>query len=121
MSMKYIQSTGELFINGTFVAKGFAGAPGFINKTHAEHLENKGPLPRGRYKMTYERHRVTDHAIRLTPLDESKMFGRAGMLIHGDRKDAPGTGSTGCIILPLDIRWIIINEMKRGNDILEVK
>jgi len=121
MQMEYIQSTGELFINGKFIAKGFAGAPGFINDPHSEHLENQGPLPRGRYKMTHLKYYKTKDDIRLTPLDESRMHGRSGMLIHGDSKEFPGTGSTGCIILPPDIRKKIAEEVLRGNDILEVK
>jgi len=103
MKVEYIQSTGELFINDVFIAKGFAGAPGFINDPQSEHLENQGPLAPGRYKMTYEKHRITNDAIRLTPLDKTRMDGRSGMFIHGDRKEAPSTGSTGCIIMLLEI------------------
>ena len=39
----------------------------------------------------------------LTPDADTEMFGRAGMLGHGESIHAPGEASHGCLILP---RWV---------------
>jgi len=118
----YTQSTGEFLINGSLIATGYSGAPGHINNTSSECTVNKGPLPRGRYRMTYEKeHNKGKHVIVLTPMPETAMCGRHSMLIHGDNKRLNNTGSEGCIILPINIRLRIRDEVIRGNDILRVK
>jgi len=108
MTMEYEQSTGYFYINGVREAAGFSGAPGYINNPAAQCKPDKGPLPRGRYIMTNGDNAVTQNSIRLTPTDGTDMCGRYGMLIHGDKKGAPGTGSTGCIILPEPVRVRIL-------------
>jgi len=122
MTMEYTQSTGEFLINGILIATGYSGAPGHINATSSECIVNKGSLPRGRYRMTYEKVRnKRPHVIVLTPMPETAMCGRHSMLIHGDNEYLNNTGSEGCIILPKYIRLRIYDEIIRGNDILRVK
>jgi len=121
MNMEYIQSTGDFYINGSRVYTGFSGAPGYINDPESQCLADRGPLPRGWYKMTGPEHSVTKKAIRLTPIKGTEMCGRFGMLIHGDSIENPGTGSKGCIILPLIIRERILQEIEDGNSKLEVR
>jgi len=123
MGMQYVQATGEFYISGQYIETGYAGAPDYINNPEAQCLVNKGPLPRGRYKMTHEEYhpRFKKAAIRLTPQPGTDMCGRDGMLIHGGKKDGSLTASEGCIILTIKTREKIIEEVKRGNDILEVK
>jgi len=122
MTMEYTQSTGEFFINGAHIATGYAGAKGHINNSASECIVNKGPLPRGRYRMTYKKvHNKRPHVMILTPMPGTDMCGRHSMLIHGDNENLNGTGSEGCIILPKTIRIRIGNEVIRGNDILRVK
>jgi len=66
--------------------------PRFVN------VKMKGPTPPNVYKMTM-RERVFHgvRAIRLTPVDESKMFGRDGMLAHTYMLRNRGH-SNGCVV-----------------------
>jgi hypothetical protein len=66
--------------------------PRFVN------VRMKGPTPPNVYKMTM-RERVFHgvRAIRLTPVDESKMFGRDGMLAHTYMLRNRGH-SNGCVV-----------------------
>jgi len=119
MGMQYVQATGEFYISGQYIETGYAGAPDYINDPEAQCLVNKGPLPRGKYKMTSIGEYKTTFAIRLTPLHGTDMCGRDGMLIHGGNKSR--TSSKGCIILTEPTRKKIVAAIKLGNDILEVK
>lgn len=119
MSMIYEQSSGELTINGNFVGRGYSGRGIHRNKTTSEHIENYGPLPRGRYSMIYIGHHKGPVNIRLKPMPENQMYGRGLFLIHGD--DRYNDASEGCIILKLEIRKRIQQEINAGNSILEVR
>jgi len=123
MGMEYEQATGEFYIDGKFLAKGYAGNGAHANDTASEHLEDLGPLPRGRYRMTYigQHPKMGPIVTRLTPMSGTEMFGRDKMLIHGDNKDLNRTGSSGCIVLPRPARERIRDEIARGNDVLRVK
>jgi len=122
MGMQYVQATGEFYISGKYIETGYAGAPDYINDPEAQCLVNRGPLPRGRYKMTsIGRHKKLTHVIRLTPQPGTDMCGRDGMLIHGGKYDGSLTASKGCIILTTETRIKIREQIKLGNDILEVK
>jgi len=118
----YHQRSGELDINGTTVANpGYAGAPACRNNPAMEHVRNCGPLPRGTYTMEDAGRYITRAAIRLRPSPENEMYGRSGFLIHGDSRNNPGTASKGCIILRLDIRERLLQQIRIGNDRLEVR
>lgn len=80
----------------------YAGAPGYKNDPQYEGMQDKGPLPRGRYKITgtpFRHPKAGAYTLRLTPYPGNEMFGRAGFLIHGDSIKHPGTASNGCIVL----------------------
>ncbi len=70
---------------------------------------NAGPLPQGLYTIGRLQTNITSRGVRLPnsmwlyPNPGNAMFGRGGFLIHG------GNYSTGCIILPLDVRKEIGN------------
>jgi hypothetical protein len=70
-----------------------------------EHMHNQGPIPRGRYRIGHAEYhpKLGSYAMSLTPVSHYT-HGRTGFYIHGDSIKFPGTASTGCIILPLDIR-----------------
>jgi len=123
MGMEYEQATGEFYISGKLLAKGYAGYMEYANDTASEHIEDKGPLPRGRYRMTYigKHERLGPIVTKLTPMPETEMFGRHSMLIHGDNEDLNRTGSNGCIVLPRPARERIRDEVLSGNDILRVR
>ncbi|WP_442798889.1 tlde1 domain-containing protein [Pantoea vagans] len=80
----------------------YAGAVGYKNDPQYESLKNKGPLPRGKYKITgkpFLHPHSGPYTLRLTPYPGNTMFGRSGFLIHGDSREKPGEASNGCIVL----------------------
>lgn len=80
----------------------YAGAPGYQNDPQYESLENRGPLPRGRYRITgapFRHPHAGAYTIRLQPYSTNTMYGRDGFLIHGDSTRHPGEASNGCIVL----------------------
>ncbi|MFZ4835148.1 tlde1 domain-containing protein [Rouxiella sp. Mn2063] len=80
----------------------YAGAIGYKNDPQFESLQDKGPLPRGRYKIVgvpFTHRRAGRYTLRLSQYPSNNMFGRDGFLIHGDSIQHPGTASNGCIVL----------------------
>ena len=118
----YHQATGKLFHDDKLVsAHGYAGHGMWKNNPGGEMLQDKGPLPRGTYRISnHFIHHPTagKHVLRLTPSTGNQMFGRSGFLIHGDSITAPGTASDGCIVLPLAVRQEILIS---SDEKLEVK
>jgi len=102
--------------NGEFKFQArYAGAPGYKDDPVYECLINKGPLPRGRYKITgvpFKHKTAGRFTLRLQPYSNNNMCGRAGFLIHGDSIKAPGTASNGCIVLDPKFR----NQIWESND-----
>jgi len=124
MGMVYEQSTGNFYISGTFLERGFAGVKGeHQNNPASQCIRDTGPLPRGRYRMEKDEEDKYTEGIKLTPLPDTDMCPskRFGFYIHGDNRTYPGTGSTGCIILSLTARLAILKAIDDGNDILTVK
>jgi hypothetical protein len=69
----------------------------FIDDPNRVHVKNRGATPPNVYKLTMRKklfHGV--RAIRLTPVDEGKMFGRDGMLAHSFLH-GPNGQSNGCV------------------------
>jgi len=124
MGMVYEQSTGNFYISGVFLERGFAGVEGeHQNNPASQCLKDIGPLPRGRYRMIPDNERTYVKAIQLIPFPDTDMCAskRDGFFIHGDNRQRPRTGSTGCIVLSLIARKAILEAMKHGNEILTVK
>lgn len=103
----YVQRTGELFAaNGELAGVGYAGYADHKNVPESEPFKKLGPLPRGQYRIQAPR-TTQEHGPYVLPLEPDKatvMYGRAGMLIHGDSIRWPGTASTGCIIQARKVR-----------------
>ena len=106
----YHQKTGHLYLHGKLVATGYSGAHGAINDPDQEEVADKGPIPRGHYKIgTMIPHYVANNgktfvnAMRVEPMGH-KAHGRAGFLIHGDNAKGDHSASHGCIILTPDHR-----------------
>src|SRR5262249_32036819 len=116
MPWTYSQSSGQLTRDGRTIATGYSGTGAGRNNPAAENERNVGPIPRGRYAIGRAHDTATHgpHVMSLTP-DGNNALGRDGFLIHGDnlRHDA----STGCIILPRNIRDQISDS---GDNQLEV-
>jgi len=118
--MKYYQSTGELHLDDGTMLKGHSGTYTYSNNPDAQHIEDKGPIPRGFYTMTVQltkRDTLWPPIIVLTPCPGNKMFGRGGFLIHGGGEHA----STGCIIIDGKARREkIVAAIKAGDSRLQV-
>lgn len=99
------QSSGTLSRNGRVVATGYSGKGSDKNDPAAEHKIAKGPIPRGRWKIgrPHTSKRTGPYVMNLTPVGHAAR-GRSAFQIHGDSVRAPGTASSGCIILPRPIR-----------------
>lgn len=117
---KYEQSTGRMYDKtGKLVATGYAGKGEHKNKHADQNLVGVGPLPVGKYVITAPRTsaQTGPYAMPLDPNKDNVMFGRSSFQIHGDSIKAPGTASSGCIIMPRNIRELIWNS---GDHDLEV-
>lgn len=97
------------FLDGaamTRVGQGYSGAGIYKNDPKSQGRDDEGPVPAGVYIIGAMRDTDTHgpKVLPLQPMSVNEMFGRAGFLIHGDSLTEPGTASTGCIILPRQIR-----------------
>lgn len=102
----YQQATGKILDpTGMLISYGYSGHGIHKNSPEAQSLKNHGPIPEGYYKIGQPHDTVTHgpFVLPLEPDPQNVMFGRSGFLIHGDSVIAPGTASTGCIILA---RWV---------------
>jgi len=106
MTWAYDQESGELTLNGAFIAAGYSGAGAGKNNPLAQDQHNVGPIPRGDYTITEPCDTKTHgpYVLGLSPSELNNMCGRSGFLIHGDSVVHPGTASEGCIILPRTVR-----------------
>jgi hypothetical protein len=76
-----------------------SGLGDFMDDVRAVHLRKRGPTPPNVYDLTLREnlfHGV--QAIRLNPVDGSKMYGRDGMLVHPFMLGPDGQ-SNGCVSL----------------------
>lgn len=107
MPWTYEQLTGRLRDpDGDLIGVGYSGAGEHKNKPDSQAIHNEGPIPCGLYSVGAP-HDTLTHGPFVLPLEPdptNQMFGRAGFLVHGDSKVAPGTASEGCIIQAKDVR-----------------
>lgn len=118
MRWTWKQAAGELWRGDAFQGKGYSGAPGHINVTADEGLKNKGPIPRGLWRMTSyipSHTKLGPYCIRLTPVNHDAL-GRSAFLIHGDSIKKPGTASEGCIILGNNFRLMLSKFVGKPDD-----
>ncbi|WP_380177575.1 tlde1 domain-containing protein [Kalamiella sp. sgz302252] len=117
MAWIYQQSTGNLYHNGQYIARGYSGALTNKNNPDRQHVRGMGPIPRGRWHITQRTHSKGPATIVLNQVS-GETFGRTAFRIHGERVDKPaGFASQGCIILNLFTRERIWSSQDR---ILEV-
>lgn len=115
----YRQSTGELsHEGGRPIAVGYSGAPEARNNPSLENERDRGPIPRGSYRIEpfQDSIRVGPRALPLTPIGHDAL-GRTDFMIHGDSRSEPGNASHGCVILPRDVR---VRMYDSGDRVLEV-
>jgi hypothetical protein len=101
MAWTIVQRTGHLWHGDSDpVATGYSGAePDGKNNPAMQNVMCVGPLPAGWYDIVGEPFNSPEHGpfcLRLQPRPETQMYGRAGMLIHGDSVEHPGCASEGC-------------------------
>jgi hypothetical protein len=116
MPWTYSQTTGQLTHNGVAVTQGYSGSGTGRNNPDAETQANVGPIPRGRYTIgpPHQGTHTGPHTMNLTPFGH-RANGRTDFRIHGD--NSTHTASTGCIILPLQIRHQISGS---GDNVIDV-
>jgi hypothetical protein len=107
MSWSFQISTGELSLDGTPVARCYAGGGTGKNEPDCCSAQqgslgpgNFGPLPTGKYTIgpAYNDPERGQNTMRLIPDTGTEMYGRSGFLIHADSIKAPGDASEGCIV-----------------------
>ena len=106
----YSQSTGAWHgVSGTVIAYGYSGCGDCKNRPDCQQEKNKGPIPRGKWKIIalFDSPTHGPYCLRLSPLNGTDTLGGDGFLIHGDSVKFPGEASQGCIILPRRIRQYI--------------
>ena len=110
--MKYVQLTGKLFTDaGEIMGTGYAGGncgqnPEGRNNPDMQDAKAIGPLPCGRYRLgepVMQSH-LGPYAIPLIPDASNEMYGRGAFYMHGDRTNAPGCASEGCVIQGRNVR-----------------
>lgn len=115
----YSQKTGELRRDDNLIGCGYSGKGECKNNPDAQNVHNRGPIPRGLYKigipMTHWA--LGPYSLPLFPAMDNQMYGRNGFFIHGDSTVHPGQASDGCIVLDRPIREQIIQS---GDEQLEV-
>lgn len=93
MTWIYDVNKRSFYLNSEFkFHANYAGAPGYKNDTKYECIPNKGPLPRGKYRIVgvpFTHKHAGQFTLRLQPLQGNNMCGRAGFLIHGDNIKNP--------------------------------
>lgn len=103
MPWRYEQSTGRLYRpDGVLFSSGYSGRDWAANQPVLQHIQNLGPIPQGRYRMTNFFPTTEGRGpkvIKLMPEPGTTTFNRSGFLIHGDNAANDRSGSTGCIIV----------------------
>lgn len=119
MTWIYHQSTGKLVHGGSVIATGYSGFGIDKNRPSSEHKRNRGPIPKGKYRILEPRlsTKTGPYVLPLEPKGHSA-HGRSAFQIHGDSRKRPGEASTGCIILPRHVRQKIWDS---GDHLLEVR
>jgi hypothetical protein len=120
---EYSQSSGQLtYVNNdtgkrTKIWIGYSGAGEGVNNPSMQNKKDIGPIPQGTWDIgpAYYRGKKRELRITLTPRPETDTFDRDRYLfrIHGDNPCGCQSASTGCIVLPLNIRIQIKNSTDR--------
>jgi hypothetical protein len=107
----YRQSTGRLTRDGALVAEGYAGFGEGQNNPAMQHVRDLGPLPQGEWRILPPQDPVRQLGPLAMPLEQisGESFGRDDFLIHGDSTARNRTASTGCIVLPMEVRRLILD------------
>ncbi len=102
----YAQRPGEMFHDGAFWCKCYAGKYTGKNNPDMQDVHDIGPLPQGEYVMQDARTstRLGPVTIDLEPDPHNQMCGRFAFRWHGDSLKEHGMASDGCIVSDHDPR-----------------
>lgn len=105
----FVQRTGELFHDGEFVNRGWAGRLGGYKNPALQNVHDVGPLPCGLYTIGEAHHHpeLGPVTMNLEPAPGNEMFGRSDFRIHGASVVAPLLSSKGCIVMMRTVREAI--------------
>lgn len=116
MTWTYQQSAGTLTDpTGNAIGTGYAGRNDGYNNPAMDSVENTGPCPAGDWTIgaSFTHPLAGPVTMRLTPVDGTVTYGRAGFMIHGDTvihatdPHAGNSASEGCIVLARFMREAI--------------
>jgi hypothetical protein len=109
MTWTYKQISGAILWNSELMGVGYSGIDDGLDNPSKQDVANVGPIPVGTYDIGpgFQHPSCGPLSMRLTPQPDTKTFGRAGFLIHGDNTAMDHTASHGCIILARSIRQAI--------------
>lgn len=85
---------------GAFFSMGYSGNGAGLNNPAMQNVPDVGPLPENIYDQSewFDDPEKGPIVCRLIPRNESLMFGRAGMMNHGDNAKRNFSASEGCAI-----------------------
>ena len=106
MAWLYEIESGRMSRGGKLLAKGYAGAPGYVNDPTKTSIKNCGPLPIGFYTIgpPYDNPKTGPYTMDLIPDAANQMFDREDFRIHGDNHEMNQSASEGCPVQPLFAR-----------------
>ena len=117
MTLRYVQATGEIYLDEHFEGIGYSGSGDARNDPAQEATPNAGPIPRGLYSIGEARtsDRTGPVVFDLTPVGHDA-HGRTAFEIHGDNKNHDA--SHGCIIAGRTIRERIRDDKERELEVV---
>lgn len=127
-ALYYEQRSGTLFHHDAqgrrvILATGLLSGRGEgLNNPSQQYVRNVGVAPEGAYRLSHHERAFTVASIgrnvRMTPLEESQMRGRDGILMHqGGRLASGQMGSHGCITFATNAQRDAVFEYIRRNNI----
>lgn len=104
---------------------------GGYNNPAMENVRNTGPTPSGQWNVTGVAQTLTNssgqtsahqNVLHLQPAAGTETYGRTDIRAHGDNSTAPGTASSGCLIVPRDVRQTLAGMVQQGGQVrIEVR
>ncbi len=121
----FVQSSGEMINgDGLVVGKGYAGNGEGLNNPAMQDVENKGPLPQGRYTigpLQASHGKLGTNVAALDPAAGNEMFGRGDFFCHGRKGPDDMDASEGCIVLDHDPRMTVLKSGDRDLQVVAVR
>ncbi|WP_083438396.1 tlde1 domain-containing protein [Caldimonas brevitalea] len=121
MVWQYEVTARKLYRDNQLIASGpgvYAGRGLHKNKPTSEHIQDWGPIPRGRWRIDGTSNSKGPVTIILNPAPGTYTYGRTAFRIHGDSVGDPGNVSHGCIIVGRPVRDMIVASGDRDLEVV---